>query len=56
MRLRSQSRSEILKGTLDMMILRTLVGGELLVVERGSLYPAPSHTISLVMIEQGGGR
>jgi PadR family transcriptional regulator, regulatory protein PadR len=53
---RSQSQSEMLKGTLDMMILRTLVGGDahghtvakvvehtsedLLEVEQGSLYPA----------------
>ena len=52
----SQPQSEMLKGTLDMMILRTLVGGdahghtiakviehsseELLEVEQGSLYPA----------------
>ena len=52
----SQSQSEMLKGTLDMMILRTLVGGvahghtiakviehtseDLLEVEQGSLYPA----------------
>ncbi len=52
----SQAQSEMLKGTLDMMILRTLVGGEahghtiakviehtsedLLEVEQGSLYPA----------------
>ena len=56
MRKRSQSRNEMLKGTLDMMILRTLVGGDahghtiakviehtsedLLDVEQGSLYPA----------------
>jgi PadR family transcriptional regulator PadR len=56
MRKRSQSQSEMLKGTLDMMILRTLVGGhahghtiakviehtseDLLEVEQGSLYPA----------------
>src|SRR5579863_817154 len=53
---RNQPESEMLKGTLDMMILRTLVGGdahghtiakviehsseELLEVEQGSLYPA----------------
>src|ERR1035441_4357939 len=53
---RGQSQSEMLKGTLDMMILRTLVGGDayghtiakviertsedLLEVEQGSLYPA----------------
>lgn len=52
----AQPDSEILKGTLDMMILRTLVGGdahghtiakviertseEVLAVEQGSLYPA----------------
>jgi PadR family transcriptional regulator PadR len=52
----SQPQSEMLKGTLDMMILRTLVGGDahghtiakvieqtsedLLDVEQGSLYPA----------------
>ena len=52
----SQSDSEMLKGTLDMMILRTLVGGDahghtiakviertsedVLEVEQGSLYPA----------------
>jgi transcriptional regulator len=51
-----QPQSEMLKGTLDMMILRTLVGGDahghtiakviehtsedLLEVEQGSLYPA----------------
>ena len=56
MRKGSQSQSEMLKGTLDMMILRTLVGGDahghsiakviehtsedLLEVEQGSLYPA----------------
>jgi PadR family transcriptional regulator PadR len=56
MRKRSQSQSEMLKGTLDMMILRTLVGGDahghtiakviehtsedILEVEQGSLYPA----------------
>ena len=53
---REQSQSEMLKGTLDMMILRTLVGGDahghtiakviertsedILEVEQGSLYPA----------------
>lgn len=53
---RNQSDSEMLKGTLDMMILRTLIGGdahghtiakviehtseEILEVEQGSLYPA----------------
>jgi PadR family transcriptional regulator PadR len=53
---RDQSQGEMLKGTLDMMILRTLVGGDahghtvakviehtsedLLEVEQGSLYPA----------------
>lgn len=53
---REQPDSEMLKGTLDMMILRTLVGGdahghtiakviertseEVLEVEQGSLYPA----------------
>jgi transcriptional regulator len=53
---RSQPQGEMLKGTLDMMILRTLVGGDahghtiakviehtsedLLEVEQGSLYPA----------------
>ena len=53
---KSQPQSEMLKGTLDMMILRTLVGGDahghtvakviehtsedLLEVEQGSLYPA----------------
>jgi PadR family transcriptional regulator PadR len=43
----SQSDGEMLKGTLDMMILRTLVGGaahghpeDVLEVEQGSLYPA----------------
>jgi PadR family transcriptional regulator, regulatory protein PadR len=52
----SQPQNEMLKGTLDMMILRTLVGGDahghtiakviehtsedLLEVEQGSLYPA----------------
>ena len=56
MRKRSEPPSEMLKGTLDMMILRTLVGGDahghtiakviehtsedLLEVEQGSLYPA----------------
>jgi len=56
MRKGSQPQSEMLKGTLDMMILRTLVGGDahghtiakviehtsedLLEVEQGSLYPA----------------
>ena len=51
-----QSNSEMLKGTLDMMILRTLIGGDahghtvakviertsedVLEVEQGSLYPA----------------
>ena len=56
MRGRAQPHSEMLKGTLDMMILRTLVGGDahghtvakviehtsedLLEVEQGSLYPA----------------
>ena len=53
---KSQPDSEMLKGTLDMMILRTLVGGDahghtiakiiertsddILEVEQGSLYPA----------------
>jgi transcriptional regulator len=53
---KNQSNSEMLKGTLDMMILRTLIGGDahgqtiakviehtsedLLQVEQGSLYPA----------------
>jgi PadR family transcriptional regulator, regulatory protein PadR len=53
---KSQPDSEMLKGTLDMMILRTLVGGDahghtiakiierssedVLEVEQGSLYPA----------------
>jgi transcriptional regulator len=52
----SQSEGEMLKGTLDMMILRTLIGGDahghtvakiiertsedVLEVEQGSLYPA----------------
>ena len=52
----SQPQNEMLKGTLDMMILRSLVGGDahghtiakviehtsedLLEVEQGSLYPA----------------
>jgi PadR family transcriptional regulator PadR len=56
MRKSSQPQSEMLKGTLDMMILRTLIGGDahghtiakviehtsedLLEVEQGSLYPA----------------
>ncbi len=56
MRKRDEPQSEMLKGTLDMMILRTLVGGDahghtiakviehtsenLLEVEQGSLYPA----------------
>src|SRR6516164_285950 len=56
MRKNSQAQNEMLKGTLDMMILRTLVGGDahghtiakviehtskdLLEVEQGSLYPA----------------
>ena len=56
MRKSSQAQNEMLKGTLDMMILRTLVGGDahdhtiakviehtsedLLDVEQGSLYPA----------------
>ena len=56
MRKSSVPQNEILKGTLDMMILRTLVGGDahghtiakviertsedLLEVEQGSLYPA----------------
>ena len=53
---KNQSNNEMFKGTLDMMILRTLVGGDahghtiakviertsedLLEVEQGSLYPA----------------
>jgi PadR family transcriptional regulator, regulatory protein PadR len=53
---KNQSNSEMLKGTLDMMILRTLIGGDahghtiakviertsedVLEVEQGSLYPA----------------
>lgn len=53
---KNQAESEMLKGTLDMMILRTLIGGdahghtiakiiertseEVLEVEQGSLYPA----------------
>lgn len=53
---RNQSAGEMLKGTLDMMILRTLLGGDahghtiakviertsedILEVEQGSLYPA----------------
>ncbi|HEY4355843.1 MAG TPA: PadR family transcriptional regulator [Acidobacteriaceae bacterium] len=53
---KNEAQSEMLKGTLDMMILRTLVGGDahghtiakvieqtsedLLEVEQGSLYPA----------------
>jgi transcriptional regulator len=53
---KNQSNSEMLKGTLDMMVLRTLVSGDahghtiakviehtsedLLQVEQGSLYPA----------------
>jgi PadR family transcriptional regulator PadR len=56
MRENSQPQNEMLEGTLDMMILRTLVGGDahghiiakviehtsedLLEVEQGSLYPA----------------
>ena len=56
MRRSSQPQNEMLKGTLDMMILRTLVGGDahghtiakviehtsedVLEVEQGSLYPA----------------
>jgi PadR family transcriptional regulator PadR len=56
MRKSSEPQNEMLKGTLDMMILRTLVGGDahghtiakviertsedLLEVEQGSLYPA----------------
>ena len=56
MRKNSQPQNEMLKGTLDMMILRTLVGGDahghtiakviehtsedVLEVEQGSLYPA----------------
>src|ERR1700683_968671 len=56
MRKERQPQNEMLKGTLDMMILRTLVGGDahghtiakvnehisedLLEVEQGSLYPA----------------
>jgi PadR family transcriptional regulator, regulatory protein PadR len=56
MRGKARPQSEMLKGTLDMMILRTLVGGDahghtvakviehtsedLLEVEQGSLYPA----------------
>ena len=56
MRKESETHGEMLKGTLDMMILRTLVGGDahghtiakviehtsedLLEVEQGSLYPA----------------
>ena len=55
MRNSSEPQNEMLKGTLDMMILRTLVGGDahghtiakviertsedLLEVEQGSLYP-----------------
>jgi PadR family transcriptional regulator len=43
---KNQPDSEMLKGTLDMMILRTLVGGDAhghtiaKIIERGSLYPA----------------
>jgi DNA-binding PadR family transcriptional regulator len=56
MRKSSEPQNEMLKGTLDMMILRTLVGGDahghtiakviertsedVLEVEQGSLYPA----------------
>jgi transcriptional regulator len=56
MRKNSEQQNEMLKGTLDMMILRTLVGGDahghtiakviertsedVLEVEQGSLYPA----------------
>ena len=56
MRGENEPQSEMLKGTLDMMILRTLIGGDahghtiakviehtsedLLEVEQGSLYPA----------------
>src|SRR6201986_437964 len=56
MRKSSEPQNEMLKGTLDMMILRTLIGGdahghtiakviernseEILEVEQGSLYPA----------------
>src|SRR3569833_2561337 len=56
MRKNSEPQNEMLKGTMDMMILRTLVGGDahghtiakviertsedLLEVEQGSLYPA----------------
>src|SRR6185437_2276636 len=56
MRKSSETQNEMLKGTLDMMILRTLIGGdahghtiakviertseEVLEVEQGSLYPA----------------
>jgi PadR family transcriptional regulator, regulatory protein PadR len=56
MRKNCEPQNEMLKGTLDMMILRTLVGGDahghtiakviertsddLLAVEQGSLYPA----------------
>ncbi len=56
MRKKNQPEAEMLKGTLDMMIMRTLVGGDahghtvakviertsedVLEVEQGSLYPA----------------
>jgi PadR family transcriptional regulator, regulatory protein PadR len=56
MRKKSEPQTEMLRGTLDMMILRTLIGGDahghtiakviertsedLLEVEQGSLYPA----------------
>jgi DNA-binding PadR family transcriptional regulator len=38
----------ILQGTLDLMVLRTQVSGELLKVNQGTLYPA------LVRLEQNG--
>jgi PadR family transcriptional regulator, regulatory protein PadR len=55
---RSQLRIELLQGTLDLLILRTLHWGpahghaiakdDLLPVEQGSLYPAPHPVIKRV--------
>ena len=72
MRKRSPSRSEMLKGILDMTILRTLADGDthghtiskviectsedLLEVTQGLVYPALSHPIDLMMGERGGRR
>jgi PadR family transcriptional regulator len=37
---RSDARTDLLHGTLDMLILRTLQSGDVLQIEAGSLYPA----------------